>query len=130
MLDDKVYQVDFEDEEYADYHDEPSGGDGSSPNCKNALSAFIAAIIALVLSSFGIGFIPGIISLSFLKKIHGEPERQPFRAFAKIAKPVSIVSIILSVVMLLFWIIYIIVFVIVGVGAAAGAYDYYIALLF
>ena len=129
MLDDKVYEVDFEEEDQ-DYGEEPSSGGGTTPNCKNALSAFIASLIGFALCSAGIGFIAGFIGLSFLKKINGEVERQPFKVFAKIAKPVSIVSIIVGLCMLLFWIIYVIVFVIVGVGAAS-AYDYYyIALLF
>lgn len=94
---------------------------GLTPNCKNALVAFILAVVGFFASAAVVGFVLGIVALSFLKKIDGEVERQPFSTFAKIAKPVAIVAIILSAAMLVFWIVYIIVVVVVAAVAASEA---------
>lgn len=94
---------------------------GLTPNCKNALIAFILAVVGFFASAAVVGFVLGIIALSFLKKIDGEVENQPFKTFAKIAKPVAIVSIILSAAMLVFWIVYIIVVVVLAAVAASEA---------
>lgn len=105
--------------------------EGMTPNCKNALIAFIMAVVGLCFGAGWfvggvVGLVGGILALSFLKKIDGEVEKQPFKVFSKIAKPVAIVAIILSACMLLFWLIYTI--VIVAAAVAAAATD--VALLF
>ena len=62
--------------------------EGMTPNCKNALIAFIMAVVGFVIG-FGwlvgaiAGIVLGILALSFLKKIDGEVEKQPFTVFSK-----------------------------------------------
>ena len=97
---------------------------GMTQNCKHALAAFIASIVGLVFAAgwfIGaiIGIVGGILGMNFLKKIDGEVEKQPFKVFSKIAKPVSIVSLILGIASLVGWTIWAIV-VIVGVAVAAS----------
>ena len=90
---------------------------GLTPNCKNALTAFILAVIGAVTSAAIVGFVLGIIALSFLKKIDGEVERQPFRGFSKAVKPIAIVAIIFSALALIGWLIYFFWFIFVVVLA-------------
>ncbi len=99
---------------------------GMTPNCKKALIALILAV-----GGVGIGFgwlvggiagiVLGLVSLSFLGKIEGEVERQPFRTFSKIAKPVAIVAIIVSAIMFVIYLIYFIIWIVAVVAAAAEA---------
>lgn len=95
---------------------------GMQPNSKNALIAFILAVVG-----FGfawswyvaiVGTILGIISLVFQKKIQGEVEQQPFKVFGKIAKILAIVDIIVGAVM---FVVALIVTIVLAVGAAAAA---------
>ena len=97
---------------------------GMTENCKNALAAFIASVAGVCFAAgwfIGaiIGIVGGALGLSFLKKINGEVEKQPFRTFGKIAKPVSIVSLILGILSLIGWLIFVIVAAVAA--AAAGA---------
>ena len=98
---------------------------GMTPNCKNALAAFIASVVGLAFV-FGwfvgavLGIVGGIIGLVFHKKIQGEVEKQPFRTFAKIAKPLSIGIIIAGAVMLVVWTLVVVIpLIIAGLAAAA-----------
>lgn len=127
MLEDKIVEVE-DVEETTEVQEENNGG-GLTQNCKAALGAFIASVVGLGLSAIFIGLIGGILGISFLKKIKGEPEKQPFKVFAKIAKPVSIVTIILSIAMFVFWFLYILLVVILGVVALSGGLES-IAVLF
>ena len=95
---------------------------GMQPNSKNALIAFILAVVG-----FGfawswyvaiVGTILGIISLVFQKKIQGEVEQQPFKVFGKIAKILAIVDIIVGAVM---FVVALIVTIVLAIGAAAAA---------
>lgn len=107
--------------------EQPQQQSGMTPNCKNALIAFIASVFG-VFTAAGwfvgaiIGIVGGALGLSFLKKIDGEVEKQPFRTFGKIAKPVSIVSLILGILSFVGWLIWAIVMILIAAGAiAAGA---------
>ena len=95
---------------------------GMQPNSKNALVAFILAVIGFGFScgwlAAIVGMILGIVSLSFQKKIQGEVEQQPFRVFGKIAKIVAIVDIILGAVL---FVVALIVTIVTAVAAAAAA---------
>ena len=98
---------------------------GMTPNCKNALAAFIASVVGVCFAAGWfvgaiIGIVGGILGLSWLKKINGEVEKQPFRTFSKIAKPVSIVSLILGILSMIGWLIWAII-VIAGLVVAASA---------
>ena len=107
---------------------------GMTPNCKTALVAFILACVAFVLAwcwwlgAIG-GVVCGIISLSMLKKINGEVEKQPFRTFAKVAQILALVMIIVSAVM---FVVYIVLFIIylAGLAVAAAEAAKYVAVLF
>ena len=97
-------KVVLEKEERAEEPQQQQEG-GMTPNCKNALIAFILAVVGFGIGwVYGVGCIAGIvlgiISLSFLKKIDGEVEKQPFRTFSKVAKPVAIVTIVWSAIWL------------------------------
>jgi len=87
------------------------------------------ALISFILSVVGFGFacgwwlgiigVPlGIVSLCFGKKNDPETNQQPFMTFAKIARPVAIVDIVLGAVM---FVVAIIVTIITAIVAAAGA---------
>lgn len=93
-----------------------------NPN-KAALIAFILTCVALTLC--GIAFfgnlaaiICGAIGLNFLKKTKGAELTNPYRVFAKIAKPVGIVSVILGAVLL---VVSILLSVLAALGVIAGA---------
>ncbi len=115
-----------EKKEVVQAEEQPQQG-GMTPNCKNALAAFIASVVGVCFSAgwfIGaiIGIVGGALGLSWLKKINGEVEKQPFRTFGKIAKPVSIVSLILGILSLIGWFIWLIVVIVAAVAAAtAGA---------
>lgn len=115
-----------EKKEVVQAEEQPQQG-GMTPNCKNALAAFIASVVGVCFSAgwfIGaiIGIVGGALGLSWLKKINGEVEKQPFRTFGKIAKPVSIVSLVLGILSLIGWFIWLIVIIIAAVAAAsAGA---------
>ena len=115
-----------EKKEVVQAEEQPQQG-GMTPNCKNALAAFIASVVGVCFSAgwfIGaiIGIVGGALGLSWLKKINGEVEKQPFRTFGKIAKPVSIVSLILGILSLIGWFIWLIVIIVAAVAAAsAGA---------
>ena len=115
--------------------EEPKQEGGMTPNCKNALMAFIFAVVGLAFSwgwfiGSVAGLVLGILSVVFLKKVEGEVEKQPFRTFSKIAKPLGIVAIILSACGLLFWLIYTIVIVALAAAAAAAEAAASVAVLF
>ena len=107
---------------------------GMTPNCKNALVAFIASVVGFCFV-FGwfvgavIGIVGGILGLVFLKKIEGEIEKQPFRTFAKIAKPLSIGIIIAGAVMLVVWTL-VVVIPLIAAAIAAAAESASVAVLF
>ena len=93
-----------------------------SEQSKNALIAFILAVV-------GAGFafawyaaivaVPlGIVSLACGKKNDPETDEQPFKTFAKIAKPVAIAEIIVGAVM---FVVAILVLIITTAAAAAAA---------
>jgi uncharacterized membrane protein len=115
-----------EKKEVVQAEEQPQQG-GMTPNSKNALAAFIASVVGVCFSAgwfIGaiIGIVGGALGLSWLKKINGEVEKQPFRTFGKIAKPVSIVSLILGILSLIGWFIWLIVVIVAAVAAAtAGA---------
>ena len=114
-----------EKKEVVQAEEQPQQQGGMTPNCKNALSAFIASVVGVCFAAGWfvgaiIGIVGGILGLSWLKKINGEVEKQPFRTFSKIAKPVSIVSLILGILSMIGWLIWAII-VIVGLVVAASA---------
>ena len=99
-------------------------------NEKNALVAFILAVVGFVLASTALGLlICGIISKSFVKKVNGPVEKKPHAVFYKVAKVAAPIEIIVGIVLLclavlglLIWLVYfIIVVVIIGGAAAADA---------
>ena len=92
-----------------------------SLNDKNALIAFILACVGLVVCSGWFigniaGVVLGIISLNFNKK--GVAEKNPFKVFQRIAKPLAIAVIVLSAVL---FVVYLITAIVSGVAAAAAA---------
>ena len=95
--------------------------EGLASNSKMALISFILSVVGFgfawgwFAALVGTGL--GIASLCVLKKNEPETEQQPFKTFAKIAKPVAIVDIIAGAVMFLIALIV----TIVGVIAAAAA---------
>ena len=96
-------------------------------DAKNALLAFILSAIGFVGTPIPFGgvvsIVLGIIALNFLKKIQGEITRQPHRVFAKIAKPVAIVDIILGAISVILYFIFIVIvpIALAAAGAAANA---------
>ncbi|HNX15850.1 MAG TPA: hypothetical protein PKO28_00530 [Bacilli bacterium] len=97
------------------FEQDPAGG--MSPNDKNALVSFILALVGLFLCETFIGpIVLGIISLSLNKKSNGG-NKKPFTVFAKIAKPVAIIDIILGPIALIIIIASIVAFVAAGLAA-------------
>ena len=103
---------------------EDNGG-GMQPNSKFALISFILAVLAF---SFAWGWLGalvgvglGIASLIVLKKNVPGTEQQPFKTFAKIAKPVAIASIIIGGIMFLVALIVTIVGAVIAAAEAAAA---------
>ena len=98
-------------------------------NAKNALLAFIAACIGVVLFETALGtLICGIVAKSLLKKINGPVEKKPHAVFFKIAKVAAPIEIIVGIVLvclavlgLLIWLVWFIVWVVIMGGAAAEA---------
>ncbi len=67
---------------------------------KNALLAFIAAMVGIVLFETGIALIIcGIISKSIQKKIQGEVEKKPHKIFLKVAKVAAPIELIVGIVL-------------------------------
>ena len=95
---------------------------GMRPESKNALIAFILAVVGFGFACAWIagivGVVLGIVSLSFHKKIDRPVEQQPFKVFEKIAKIVAIVDIILGAVL---FVVALIVMIVGAVAAAAAA---------
>lgn len=95
---------------------------GMTPQSKGALLSFIFAVVGFGFSCAWIaafvGTVLGIVSLVLLKKNNPETEKQPFKTFAKIAKPVAIVDIILGAIL---FVIALIVMIVTAVAAAAAA---------
>ena len=95
---------------------------GMQPNSKAALVSFILAVVGFGVSFAWLAAIAGIvlgaISLHFNKKNQPETEQQPFRVFAKIAKPVAIVDIILGAVM---FVVYLVILIVTALAALAEA---------
>ena len=70
-------------------------------NEKNALVAFILAVVGFVLASTALGLlICGIISKSFVKKVNGPVEKKPHAVFYKVAKVAAPIEIIVGIVLL------------------------------
>ena len=120
----EVEEEELVDEEELDVSKEQEGG-GMKPESKNALLAFIFAVVGFAFAfasyaSIG-GVIFGIVSLVFHKKIDKEVTQQPFRVFGKIAKIVAIVDIICGAISFLIWIIVAIVLAATAAAAAANA---------
>ena len=103
--------------------EQPAQQGGMQPASKNALISFILAVVGFGFA-FGwwiaiVGTILGIISLVFLKKSAGVSQ-QPFSTFAKVARILAIIAIIVGAIMFLVAIIYsIVVFAIYLAEAAA-----------
>ncbi len=90
--------------------------------------ALISFILAVVGFSFAWGWFAalvgtglGIAALIVLKKNEPATEQQPFKTFAKIAKPVAIVDIILGAIMFVVALIVTIVGAVIAAGEAAAA---------
>ena len=85
---------------------------------KPALVSFILAVVGFGVACAWIaglgGVILGAISLAFNKKNNPPTEQQPFKTFAKIAKPVAIVDIILGAIM---FVVALLVIILMAVGA-------------
>ena len=99
---------------------------GMAQNSKFALIAFILAVVGFTFawgwfatSWIGIGL--GIASLILLKKNQPETEQQPFKTFARIAKPVAIADIIIGAVMFVVAIIVSVVQLIIALAENAQA---------
>ena len=115
----------------------PAQQGDAEQNAKNALAAFIAAAIGVVVLGTALGLlICGIISKAFLKKIDGPVEKKPHAVFYKIAKiaaPIELIAgiilTILAAIGILIWIIWAILLA-AGVVAAAGEAAASIAVLF
>lgn len=89
---------------------------------KNALIAFILALVALCLGWEPFASVVGIVlSAIALKqaKIGANTTKKPFNVFVKIAKPVAIVMLIASIIMTVVWAIYGIV-LLAAAGCAAA----------
>ena len=95
------------------------------PQSKAALVAFILACVG-----FCIGFawlfsiaavVVGIIALNKLKGNDPETERQPFRVFGKIAKPLAIVDIVVGAGMFVYYLVTFIISVAAAIQAAVEA---------
>ena len=76
---------------------------GMSQESKNALMAFIFSVVGFGFA-WGwwvalIGSALGIVGLVFINKNEKEAEKQPFKTFGKIAKPLAIADIIIGAVM-------------------------------
>ena len=95
---------------------------GMKPESKNALIAFILAVVGFGFACAWIagivGTVLGIVALQFHKKIDKPVEQQPFKVFEKIAKIVAIVDIILGAVL---FVVALIVIIVGAVAAAAAA---------
>ena len=99
---------------------------GMAQNSKFALIGFILAVVGFTFawgwfatSWIGIGL--GIASLILLKKNQPETEQQPFKTFARIAKPVAIADIIIGAVMFVVAIIVSVVQLIIALAENAQA---------
>ena len=89
---------------------------------KNALLAFIAAMVGFVLTGTALGLlICGIISKSIGKKIQGKVEKKPHAIFQKVAKIAAPIEIIVGAVLLGCGLIALLVWVIILIVAAAAA---------
>ena len=93
---------------------------GMKPESKNALIAFILAVVGF---GFACAWIAGIVGtvlgiVALHKKIDKPVEQQPFKVFEKIAKIVAIVDIILGAVL---FVVALIVIIVGAVAAAAAA---------
>ena len=134
-MEEEKKELEVEEVKAEEVKEEPKHEDngGMQPNSKFALISFILAVLAF---SFAWGWLGalvgvglGIASLIVLKKNVPGTEQQPFKTFAKIAKPVAIASIIIGGIMFLVALIVTIVGVVVAAGEAAAAAAASIALL-
>lgn len=95
---------------------------GMTPQSKSALTSFILAMIGFVLSFawlFAIaGIVLGIVSLAKGKGNNPETDKQPFKAFGRIAKPFGIIDIILGAGM---FILYLVLFILAIAAAVVAA---------
>lgn len=95
---------------------------GQDPN-KFSLVTFILACVGLIVcSGWIIGGVAAIVlgAMSLKRLPNSNPNRQPFRTFDKVSKPVGIVDIILGVISVVAWTIYLIVVIVAAIVAAAN----------
>lgn len=127
----EVEEVKAEEVKEEPKQEEQSGG--MQPNSKFALISFILCVVGfsfawgwIATSWIGIGL--GIASLIVLKKNDPATEQQPFKTFAKIAKPVAIADIIIGAIMFVVALTVTIVGAILAAAEAAAAAQSAIAL--
>lgn len=86
---------------------------------KSALVSFILAVGGFINGFawlFSItGVVLGIVALSFLKDNNPETEKQPYRTFGRVAKPVAIVDIVFGSIMFVVYLVTFIVRMVQGV---------------
>ena len=90
--------------------EQPQQNEEMTPQTKSALTAF-----AWLFSVAGI--VLGCISLNKLKENDPETDKQPFKTFGRVAKPVAIVDIVVGAVM---FVVYLVYFILAIVAAAKG----------
>ena len=94
----------------------------NDPN-KFSLITFILSVVGLVVcSGWIIGGVAAIVlgAISLKRLPNSNPNKQPFRTFDKVSKPVGIVDIILGVISVVAWTIYLIVVIVAAIAAAAA----------
>ena len=133
-MEEEKKELEFEEvkPEVEDVKEEQQQG-GMQPNSKFALISFILCVVGfsfawgwIATSWIGIGL--GIAALIVLKKNNPETEQQPFKTFAKIAKPVAIADIIIGALMFVVALIVTIVQAVLIAAEAAAAAQSAIAL--
>ena len=101
--------------------EQPQQNEEMTPQTKSALTAFILACIGFIMGFawlFSVaGIVLGCISLNKLKENDPETDKQPFKTFGRVAKPVAIVDIVVGAVM---FVVYLVYFILAIVAAAKG----------
>ena len=92
------------------------------PN-KFSLITFIMALVGLAVCFAPVGSVAGVIlgALSAKRLKVSNPDRNPFKVFDKVSKPVSLVDLIAGIVATVCWTIYFAVLAILAIIAAVGA---------
>ncbi len=115
--------MDEERKEEVEVKEEPAQEqEGLTPNCKNALIAFILTVVgagfafAWFAAIVAVGL--GIAGLIVNKHVNGEVEKQPFRTFHKITKIAAPIVLIVGAVM---FVVALIVTIVGAIAAAAAA---------